>query len=246
MRTIEVCCGSLADAIEANEGGAARIELCSALELGGVTPSYGLIKAVQTRCPELDINVIIRPRGGNFVYTAEEITQMLLDIAQCRTMGVHGVVIGALTKEGQVDMVTCRLMMKAAKDVTGGLPSLSVTFHRAFDVCRDQMSALEDVITLRCDRLLTSGGRSTALQGAEQIAALVRRSASRIIVMPGCGITPDNIAEIEEITEASEYHSTARGAAQTVNVYVNKDVDFGETEPQRQTSREVVAALVGQ
>lgn len=247
MRKIEVCCGSLHDAIEAYEGGAERIELCSALEIGGITPSFGLVKAVQSACPKLKVNVIIRPRGGDFVYEGEEVTQMLFDIAQCRLMGVHGVVIGALTRAGDIDMPTCRLMMKAAKGISstiGSKPSLSVTFHRAFDVSRDPRQALEDIISLGCDRLLTSGQRENALNGAETIAALNRQADGRIIVMPGCGVNPDNIAEIEEITSAEEFHSTARGLSFINKVYTNSNVDFGENQPQRRTDRSVVAKLV--
>ena len=247
MRTIEVCCGSLRDAMEAQAGGAERIELCSALELGGLTPSYGLVKAVQTMCPDLKINVIIRPRGGDFVYNGEEVTQMLFDIAQCRKMGVYGVVIGALWPDGSIDTDVCRQLVKAAKSSlhSDGLPPLSVTFHRAFDVCRDTACELEKLILLHCDRLLTSGQRENALNGAENIAELVRMAAGRITVMPGCGITPDNIAEIEEITGATEFHSTARGTAYINKVYANPHVDFGENQPQRRTDRSVVEALVG-
>ena len=259
MRKIEVCCGSLHDAIEAQEGGAVRIELCSALEVGGITPSYGLIKAVQEMCPSLPINVIIRPRGGGFVYDGEEVAQMLLDIIQCRLMRVHGVVIGALTPAGDIDLPICRLLMKAARGtlspsdaprfvsppISGGVGGgLSVTFHRAFDVCRDPHQALEDIISLGCDRLLTSGQRATALQGAENIASYVRQAAHRLIVMPGCGVTPDNIAEIEHITAADEFHSTARGASFTNQVHTNPHIDFDENLPQRRTSRSIVEQLL--
>ena len=275
MRKIEVCCGNLRDAIEAQEGGAERIELCSALEVGGLTPSYGLVKAVQEMCPRLPVNVIIRPRGGDFVYDGEEVAQMLLDIIQCRLMRVHGVVIGALTPAGDIDLPVCRLLVKAARGVTENLhstisplisnlcslpsnlcslhstlytlssiPSLSVTFHRAFDVCRDPRQALEDIVSLGCDRLLTSGQRATALQGAENIASYVRQAAGRIIIMPGCGVNPDNIAEIEHITAAGEFHSTARGASFTNQVHTNPHVDFDENQPQRRTSRSVIEQLL--
>lgn len=203
MRKIEVCCSSLYEAREAEAGGAIRIELCGAIACGGVTPSNGVIRQIVEAGLDLDINVLIRAREGGFCYTDEEIDAMCSDIEFCREAGVDGVVIGALTKAGEIDMEACRKMIQAAGD-------MSVTFHRAFDVCATPKQALEQIITLGCDRLLTSGCQSTAEKGAEFIAELVEQAAGRIIVMPGAGIRPSNIARIEKITRAAEFHSTAR------------------------------------
>lgn len=203
MRKIEVCCGSLCEVREAEAGGAARVELCGAISCGGVTPSYGLLRQVAEADINIDVNVLIRPREGSFLYSAEEVDTMCQDIALCRELGLHGVVIGALTADGDVDMEACRKMMEAAGE-------MSVTFHRAFDVCRDPRKALEDIIALGCDRLLSSGQESSAEKGTELLSELVEQAAGRIIVMPGAGIRPSNIAQIEQKTGAAEFHSTAR------------------------------------
>ncbi|MBR5483255.1 MAG: copper homeostasis protein CutC [Alistipes sp.] len=203
MRKIEVCCSSLYEAREAEAGGAIRIELCGAIACGGVTPSAGVIRQIAEAGLKLDINVLIRAREGGFCYTTEEVDVMCRDIEFCREVGVDGVVIGALTKTGEIDVEACRKMIQAAGD-------MSVTFHRAFDVCAAPKQALEQIISLGCDRLLTSGCQSTAECGAEFIAELVEQAAGRIIVMPGAGIRPSNIAKIEKTTRAAEFHSTAR------------------------------------
>lgn len=202
MRKIEVCCSSLKEVLEAERAGAFRVELCGAIALGGITPSFGVIRSVVEAVKTIKVNVLIRVREGGFCYTDEEVEAMCRDIEFCREVGVDGVVIGALTTEGEIDIVACRKMMAAAK-------GMSVTFHRAFDVCRNGEKALEDIISLGCDRLLTSGMEQDAEQGATYIAKLVEQAAGRIIIMPGAGIRPSNIAMIEKITAATEFHSTA-------------------------------------
>ena len=188
---------------EAQAGGAVRVELCGAIACGGVTPSYGVLRQVAEADVDIDVNVLIRPREGSFLYNAEEVDAMCRDIALCRELGFHGVVIGALTADGDVDIEACRKMMAAAGD-------MSVTFHRAFDVCRNPQKALEDIISLGCHRLLSSGQQTSAELGAELLAELVEQADGRIIVMPGAGIRPTNIALIEQKTGAAEFHSTAR------------------------------------
>ena len=173
MRKIEVCCGSLYEVREAEAGGAVRVELCGAISCGGVTPSYGVLRQVAEANLKIDVNVLIRPREGSFLYSDDEVDAMCRDIALCRELGLHGVVIGALTADGDVDMEACRKMMEAAGE-------MSVTFHRAFDVCRDPRKALEDIIALGCDRLLSSGQESSAEQGAELLSELVEQAAGRI------------------------------------------------------------------
>ena len=240
MRKIEVCSTSLDDAREAEAGGAIRIELCSAITCGGVTPSHGLIKSVVNENLNLDINVLIRAREGGFCYTAAEVDAMCQDIEFCREAGVHGVVIGALTADGDIDMEACKKMVAAAGD-------MSITFHRAFDICREPLVALEQIISLGCHRLLTSGQQSSAEQGAEFIAELVKRAVGRIIIMPGAGINPKNIVAIEQKTAATEFHSTA-AIDSADSAYIGQAVSFA-AYPQREgvirhTAREVVLELV--
>lgn len=241
MRKIEVCCSSLYEAREAQAGGAVRIELCAALGCGGVTPSHATVEAVARARLDLDVNVLIRPREGSFLYTSEEIDTICRDIDFCRSAGVHGVVVGALTPEGDIDIEACRRMKRAAGE-------LSVTFHRAFDICRDPFDALEQIIGLGFDRLLTSGRQPTAEAGAELIARLVDHARGRIVIMPGAGIRPSNIAAIELFTRAEEFHSTARSSAPDGMLYRNPRVSFAASPDDegllRLTDRRVVSQLV--
>jgi copper homeostasis protein len=202
MRILEICAGSVESAIASRDGGAKRIELCAALEVGGVTPSAGVI-AEARKVEGLVLNVIIRPRGGDFLYNGYEVACMEQDIRTCKQLGVDGVVIGALTADGDIDTDTCKRLIAAAD-------GMSITFHRAFDMCRDPRKALEDIVALDCDRLLSSGQECSAEKGAELLSELVEQAAGRIIVMPGAGIRPSNIALIEQKTGAAEFHSTAR------------------------------------
>ncbi|RSK48901.1 copper homeostasis protein CutC [Hymenobacter rigui] len=199
---LEICAGSVQSAVAAQAGGANRIELCQSLEQGGVTPSYGTIQRVLALLT-IPVFVLIRPRPGNFVYDAEEMAIMEADIRQCRALGCAGVVLGALDKTGRVDLATCRQLVEAAGN-------MSVTFHRAFDVCLDQHQALEDAIVLGCHRVLTSGGQLTAPQGQEQLAALVQQAGGRIQIMPGSGVTPTTIQDLARCTGAQEFHASAK------------------------------------
>lgn len=240
MRTIEVCCSSLDEAREAEAGGARRIELCSAISCGGVTPSLGTLRTVIEAALDIDINVLIRPREGGFCYSESEVGAMCRDIEMCRRMGIHGVVIGALTADGDIDTEACLRMMEAAGE-------MSVTFHRAFDVCRNAEQALEQIIALGCDRLLTSGQQPTAVAGADLIARLVVQAADRLIVMPGAGINPSNIALVEQKTAATEFHSTA--AVDLIDcAYRLGEVSFAAYPNRegviRHSAREVVSQLV--
>lgn len=201
---LEIAANSLASALAAQEGGADRIELCSALEVGGLTPSHGAIALARERV-RLPIHVLIRARPGDFVYTEAEFAAMRRDIEHCVALGCDGVVIGALDANGRVDMAGCRELISAAG-------ALEVTFHRAFDMTADLSAALDDVIALGCARLLTSGGEATALAGAAAIRALVRQAGTRIRVMPGAGIDASNIAAIRAQTAATEFHASAKRA----------------------------------
>lgn len=206
---LERCCTCVPDVREALAAGAARVELCECLEVGGLTPSRRFVE--QAVSVGLPVNVLVRPRGGSFVFSDEEVRGMLTGIRMCRELGAHGVVIGALRPDGDVDMDNMRLLMAEARG-NGTERRLSVTFHRAFDCCRDPYPAFEDIVGLGCDRLLTSGHEDTAPEGAALIAELVSRAEGRIIVMPGSGVTPDNIRDLALKTGAREFHGTRLAA----------------------------------
>ena len=198
---LESCCTDVEQRRRAQEAGARRIELCEKLAVGGVTPSAELLKAAIS-VAKVPVNVLVRPRGGDFVFSAAEADTMLRDIELCREAGAAAVVIGALDSRGDVDMPLMRRLCDAAS-------GMSVTFHRAFDVCADPLAAFEDVLALGCDRLLTSGHESDAFKGRFFIAELVERAAGRIIVMPGCGVRRSNIARIAADTGAVEFHASS-------------------------------------
>lgn len=243
MRIIEICANSAQSCVEAEAGGAKRVELCAGIPEGGTTPSYGEIRMAQRLTSKIDINVIIRPRGGDFLYTEAEIGSMLLDIELCKQLGVHGVVFGCLTKEGDIDVPLMRRLIEAASP-------LSVTCHRAFDVCRDPFRAMEELIDLGCDRILTSGQQSDAVKGIPMIKQLVERADDRIIIMPGCGVREENIALIEQETGAKEFHTSARSVLYSRMEYRNEQVPMGSNVVTSefetvQTDREKVKRVVG-
>lgn len=243
MRIIEICANSAQSCVEAEAGGAKRVELCAGIPEGGTTPSYGEIRMAQRLTSKIDINVIIRPRGGDFLYTEAEIGSMLLDIELCKQLGVHGVVFGCLTKEGDIDVPLMRRLIEAASP-------LSVTCHRAFDVCRDPFRAMEELIDLGCDRILTSGQQSDAVKGIPMIKQLVKRADDRIIIMPGCGVREENIALIEQETGAKEFHTSARSVLYSRMEYRNEQVPMGSNVVTSefetvQTDREKVKRVVG-
>ena len=240
---IESCCTTLDEALAAEARGADRIELCTDLSVGGLTPPRDLIRETVARL-SIPVNVLIRPASGSrpasghpsrpasdrharldpdrharpdrashlslggfsaldFVYDEEAVSQMESDIAFCRSAGVAGVVVGALTPDGAIDLPAMQRLVAAAGP-------LSVTFHRAFDVCsEDPFKAVDKIISLLCTRLLTSGMAATAWEGKELIARLVRHAGDRLIIMPGSGVRPDNLTALAAATSAPEFHGTA-------------------------------------
>ena len=207
-RLLEVCTGSLRSVAAAVEGGARRIELCQALALDGLTPSIGMLSLVRELYPELTIHVLIRVREGNFVYDRREVRAMERDIRAALPYA-DGIVVGALTREGDVDLAAMDCLVQAAE----GRP---VTFHRAFDVCRDPLVALEQIIGLGCRRILTSGQQPTALQGIPLLRRLRDLSDGRIIIMPGGGVNIGNARLILDQVGTSEIHgSCSAGTGQT-------------------------------
>jgi len=216
---IEICANSVASCIEAQKGGAYRVELCAAIPEGGTTPSYGAMTLAREML-DIKLHVIIRPRGGDFLYSTLEQQIMLKEIEMARSIGVDGIVIGCLTAQGEVDMVRNRELIDAAGD-------MSVTFHRAFDMCRDPFESLERIIELGCSHLLTSGQQPTAEQGIPLLKQLVEQANNRIVVMPGCGITANNIAKIVQETGVCELHLSARSAIDSAMQYRNPAVSMG-------------------
>jgi copper homeostasis protein len=228
---IEVCVDSVASAVAAAQGGAGRIEVCSALIEGGVTPSSGLVDAVREHS-SIAVQVMIRPRGGDFCYDADEFQIMRRDIEDFKRRGVAGVVFGVLRADGSVDVGRTRELVELARP-------LSVTFHRAFDMTADLFRALEDVCAAGADRILTSGGEQTCMQGSQTIARLVQAAGNRIVVMPGSGIKPGNVRSVLEQTGAREIHVGLRSSLPSPMLHRNSRVSLGTVEG-REYERSVV------
>lgn len=201
---IEGCVDSYASALAGCRGGADRLELCANLSIGGTTPSHALFRQVQRDCA-VKINVLIRPRFGDFLYSEAELEEMREEIEAFRDLGANGVVIGVLTSEGEVDERRMRHLVDAA----GGM---EVTLHRAFDMTRDPFAALEAAVRLGCRTILTSGQAGNALEGAEVLRELVLRALGRIEIMAGCGVRKENIRAIHERTGVQSFHTTGRSA----------------------------------
>lgn len=186
------------------KGGADRIELCSAITEGGLTPSMGHIRKCREQF-DLPIFPIIRPRSGDFLYTDEEFDIMLTDVQLCKELGCNGVVAGFLLQDGRINRKRIERLVQVAYP-------MEVTFHRAFDRCRDPFVALEEIIDAGCRRILTSGQQLKAVDGLELIQQLVSAAGDRIIIMPGSGLKPENIKQVAEATGAREFHGALRSA----------------------------------
>lgn len=193
--------------------GAHRIELCDNPGEGGTTPSYGFIKAARAAV-DIELYPIIRPRGGDFLYSDAEFEMMKTDIAICKALGCDGVVTGILNADGTVDKARCRELVQLAYP-------MGVTFHRAFDRTNDPMQALEDIIDIGCERILTSGLQPQAMDGATLLADLIKKADDRIIIMPGSGVRSGNIAELAKLTGAVEFHTSARTTIDSTMQYSN-------------------------
>lgn len=216
---IEVCANSLESALNAQKGGADRVELCSNLYEGGTTPSTGEISLARELL-QIDLNVLIRPRGGDFLYSKNEIEIIKRDILYCKEIGVDGVVIGFLISDGNIDK-------EITKEITDLARPMSVTFHRAFDMCNNLEKALEDLIEIGVDRVLTSGAENKAIQGAELLNNLVKQASNRIIIMPGSGIRASNISEIIHKTGATEFHVSERQSISSKMIFKRDHIFMG-------------------
>lgn len=241
MVKCEICVDSVAGVRVSRAAGADRVELCADLFEGGITPSRGAIRQAR-RVTGIGLHVIVRPRGGDFVFDADEVDTMLDDIATARIEGVDGIVIGALQSDGTVDVPLTTRLVEAAGP-------LAVTFHRAFDMTADPFDALETLVDLGISRVLTSGQEATVLEGAPLIRRLIEAAADRIIVMPGGGITPRNVRRIVAELAPREIHFAALAAAPSP-MQMRRDHVFmgGELRAPEysrlQTSADLVSALV--
>jgi len=217
---LEGCVDSYASAVAAARGGADRLELCANLAIGSTTPSFPLFEQVRRDCA-VRINVLIRPRFGDFLYSPEELEEMGEEIARFRDLGADGVVIGVLTPQGELD----RERMGRLMDRAGGL---EVTLHRAFDMTRDPFAALETAVALGCRTILTSGQAQSAAEGVELLGELRRKAADRIDIMAGSGVKQGNIREIYEKTGIRVFHTTARrGPVDSGMIYRKAGVSMG-------------------
>ena len=253
----EVCANSVESCIAAQEGGADRVELCAGIPEGGTTPSYGEINQARHVLDEgarrglkaTRLHVIIRPRGGDFLYTELELQRMVDDIRTCRELGVDGVVFGCLRPDGTLDTEANARLLEAAHlpPYWAGVRG-TATFHRAFDRCANPAAALEELIQQGFDRVLTSGQQPTAEQGIPLLRQLQEQALGRIIIMAGCGVNEQNIRRIQEKTGVSEFHFSAREPLRSQMQFSNPDVYMGakgadEDTILRTTARRVIATI---
>lgn len=245
---IEICCGDAGSVAAAVKGGARRIELCSGLTEGGLTPSLGLVRAAAASGIE-EVNVLIRPRPGDFLYNREEMEIMLNDIRESLLAGATGIVIGALTPNGAIETVQCSRMVMLAREMGHRLGrKINVTFHRAFDLARDWRRSLEEIFSLGCDCLLTSGQSATAEIGIPILKEIEEAADGRILIMAGSGVTPGNVEKIVRETGVGAIHSTAKILIESEMIYRRPGVPMGlpgiDEYERPQTSAETVTDLI--
>ncbi len=216
---IEICVDSVGSAINAQLAGADRVELCNSLSEGGTTPAAGTIALARNNL-SIGLHVIIRPRGGDFLYSGLEYDNMRREIEFCGEYGVDGVVLGILEPDGRIDVERTAKLIESARP-------MSATFHRAFDMCSDPFKGLEDVISTGADRLLTSGQKNRAEDGISLIRKLIQNAGKRIIIMPGSGINESNIGLIAGNTGAHEFHLTGRKTIESEMIFRRENISMG-------------------
>lgn len=228
---LEICVDSIESAIIAQNAGADRIELCANLCEGGTTPGYGTIAAVRENLT-IGMNVIIRPRGGDFLYSHDDYEIMKREIDLCGECGADGIVIGILKSDGSIDIERTAKLTELARP-------MSVTFHRAFDLCSDPVKGLEDIVSSGADRLLTSGQKNKVIDGTELIRRLIAQSKNRIKIMPGSGINISNIDRIARLTGAEEFHLTGRKVTNSEMIFRNSEILMGGCSDIPEYSRKI-------
>jgi copper homeostasis protein len=228
---LEICVDSVESAIAAQIGGADRIELCDNLIEGGTTPGYGTIVSAKNNL-DISLFVLIRPRGGDFLYTDLEYDIMRRDIDICGECGVDGIVLGILRADGGIDVERTEKLVELANP-------MPVTFHRAFDMCSDPFRGLTDVISTGSARLLTSGQNNSAEKGSALISQLISQSGKKLIIMPGSGINPLNILSIAKITGADEFHLSARKTTESEMIFRREGICLGGISGISEFSRKV-------
>jgi copper homeostasis protein len=216
---LEICCGSIDDAIEAEKGGADRVELCSALFLGGLTPSVGTIQEAKRRL-RIPIMVMVRPRGGGFAYSEAELASMERDTEAAVENGADGIVFGILQSDGRIDMPRCRRLRQL-------IGKRQAVFHRAFDVTPDPFQALEQLVDLGITRVLTSGQKDSVPEGVDLIKKLIGRAGDRIEVLPGGGIQVWNMKEMVDRIGCRQVHLTAWGTMVDTSTHARPAITFG-------------------
>lgn len=226
----EVCANSVESCLAAQEGGATRVELCAGIPEGGTTPPWGDIVTARKYLTKTKLHVIIRPRGGDFLYNSLEKEIMLEDVRNAKRLGADGVVFGCLTAEGNVDIPFMQQLMEESK-------GMSVTFHRAFDVCRNPKETLEQIIALGCDRILTSGQCETAEVGIPLLKELQQQAAGRIILLAGCGVNENNIAKIAAETGIHEFHFSVREPVESGSLFCDEKLGMGGKPDQTTVNR---------
>ena len=231
---LEICVDSVESALNAQIAGADRVELCANLIEGGTTPSYGTIISARSNLNIL-LHVIIRPRGGDFLYTDIEYDIMRRDIETCGESGVDGIVIGILTADGKIDIERTARLVEFSKP-------MSVTFHRAFDMCSDPVKGLEDIIQSGADRLLTSGQKNTAVEGSDMINKIVKLAQGRIIIMPGSGVDEYDIGRLAKKTGAGEFHLTGRKSIDSEMRFIQQGISMSGNIDINEFSRKVADA----
>ncbi len=218
-RKLEICCYTVESAMLAEASGADRVELCDNFPEGGTTPSYAAVK-LAVEILSIPVNVIVRPRGGDFLYSDVEFGIIINDVVKIKELGANGVVVGFLNPDGTIDLERTAEVVNLARP-------LEVTFHRAFDMCLDPLIAIDQLKRIGVTRILTSGGKNKATDGADLISKLVERAEDKIIIMPGSGVNQRNIKSLMAQTNASEFHSSAKTFLKSRMRYFNHDIGMG-------------------